>query len=240
MAYDNSINIDIFNSNGDHEPMMKPPLEDHDNGGGGSPYYLYIVASSGTSSGSATTFNENQIYNSDETNNDYYPTGSGISFGHAFLVIENKSSNSISVGDFLLGGQKTLTIGLWMENGVNRPHGGIWYNLENHKANINNEMDDAVALKKNINQTELDIISGYLLDDSNDYYDLVSYNCTHFATNIWNSISNVTVTNQFGFPSSVKSSILSNSSYINYTFSTSFDSIGYFDNGIFTQVTNPI
>lgn len=33
MAYDNSINIDIFNSNGDHEPMMKPPLEDHDNGG---------------------------------------------------------------------------------------------------------------------------------------------------------------------------------------------------------------
>ena len=78
------------------------------------------------------------------------------------------------------------------------------------------------------------------MDDDNDYYNLINYNCTHFATNIWNSIYNIKVSNELGLPSSVKSSIQSKSTHINHTFSSSFDHVGYFYSGVFMHISNPV
>lgn len=219
------------------EIFSKPPLKDLDDGSGvGSTYVLYIVASTGSSSSSnndqQTTYNTNY-------DGDYTINGSGISFGHAFIVVENNSSNQLTVGNYTINSNETLSIGLWMQSGTNRPHGGIWYNLENYKADNFSEMDDAVALKKNITLSQVSTISNFILDNNNDYYDLYTYNCTHFATQIWNQISNIHVSNSFGFPSSVKSSIVSNSTHINYTFNNSYGAIGYYNNGIFVNITNP-
>lgn len=101
---------------------------------------------------------------------------------HSWLVIKNTSSSSIYVGGYLLAANNSVTIGIW---GNITQHKGIWYNLEGYYSMASN-----VSVSKNITSSELSSMNYYI--NLNDRWGYL-YNCSSFATSVWNTISSVKV-----------------------------------------------
>lgn len=215
---------------GDETIVQKGKQFEFDNNGGGGLYTLTIVASTGSSS-SSNRSNE-FVYNEN-----YETDGSGSGLGHVFLILENKSNVVLKVGNYNIAAKGSLSIGLWM-NVTNRPHGGIWYNLELYKMS-NNEMTDAVGLKEDITLSNITTIGNYISNSSNDWYDLITYNCTHFAIDIWNSVTNKPIDNSMPIPAIIKSAIIVFSNHQSVISVTNYGIIGYFSGSVFNQVNNP-
>lgn len=217
------------------QTQSRPPFQDGNEGGGKqTDYLIYIASREGETI--IDNMSESQIMGIQQDGS-YTPQGGVLDFGHTYIVIVNNSNTDLQVGSYTMSASSTLSIGLWW--GLNREHGGIWYNSEQQQMANSNGSHDYVALKQYIDLSDISIISAYLLDPTNDDYDLFSYNCTHFAKNIWNSVAVQKVNNQNGWPSKVAESILSyplNTTVIPYN---NFGNVGYYNNGTFIIATNP-
>lgn len=148
---------------------------------------IFIGILSDISDVNAATYAAQVILYSTESNN------------HSFLVIYNKSSSSIKVGHHTVAKDGSCTIGTW---GNIKEHVGIWYNLEGYYS-----MAKHVSVSKYITAAELST-----MNSSINAYDKwnIFVNCSSFATETWNSISDVKVSaGVVNTPASLASSIKS-------------------------------
>ena len=72
--------------------------------------------------------------------------------------------------------------------------GGIYYNLEAYRYNKKEDGKNRVSLTNYITKDDLDTINEYILDETHDKWK-ITYNCTNFAKDIWNSVSDDKVLN---------------------------------------------
>ncbi len=129
--------------------------------------------------------------------------GTLTDFGHAFVLIENISNSTITVGKMSVGAGMSVTIGTWRNKD---PHDGVWYNLESYVVTSNNAYNGRVSIEEDVTATELSAINSYI--NSNDEWSLFS-NCSTFASGLWNTISSREVSCGFiNTPANLKSSIM--------------------------------
>lgn len=102
--------------------------------------------------------------------------------GHAFITVENLTSNTIKVGIMNANAYETVTLGTW---GNKSDHKGLWYNLESYFAN-KGEYNGRVSLSRYTTSNELDTLNSYI--NSHDSWSALSY-CSSFSAGAWNSIS---------------------------------------------------
>lgn len=133
----------------------------------------------------ASNLNETHTENVELSIFAYYPDeyGKAKQYGHSFLQFKNLGNNDIKVGEITLSKDEGCTIGTW---GNKKPHKGIWYNLESYFHHKNYAYYNRVSLTCYIDSYELERVN--LLIDNYDYWTL-SYNCTSFSMDIWNSVN---------------------------------------------------
>lgn len=103
------------------------------------------------------------------------------SLGHAWLSVENNSSDFIMLGDYELESNKALYFGSW----ANSANIGICYNLEPHFRNKYDRYDGVISLSINIDLDDVKVISDYIM--ANDKWGFIK-NCSCFAINCWNEV----------------------------------------------------
>ena len=113
-------------------------------------------------------------------------SGSANIAGHAFLVYENWSGSTQYFGDMAVPHGKQITIGT---TGIEPAHDGVWYNLEAYYHKLKNDFDSNYYYHTYLYDDDLvkirQIISNW------EPYNLYSNNCVHFASVIWNNVSDV-------------------------------------------------
>lgn len=155
--------------------------------------------------------------------------------GHSYVVINNVSRYSQKIGYYNIPSGKQLSIGLWQSSdsifssstSSSSDHNGVFYDYDR-------------ALFTNIETPQNDVYVSALLDNSkiisvsklirqkNDSYDVISYNCATFSTDIWNTATGSSFdTGNFRKPSAVREDIMNSyeSSYytnLNLTFTASY------------------
>ena len=105
-----------------------------------------------------------------------------MNLGHAFIAIENNTSEDMMVGKYTLKSGRSVTIGTWSI----AEHFGIWYNVENNYIEYCNKYDGRVSLSKEINAGDLDKINKFI--STHDSWGVLK-NCGYFATNLWNEVA---------------------------------------------------
>ena len=120
--------------------------------------------------------------------------------GHAFLLIENCSSKVIDVGYIEVLPEQTVTVGTAGAVGGSggsssgEEFEGIFYNREAYNYHEENFYKNRYALSIPIDGDDLQIINdNYLQNDKYNDWDLWlndSHNCSWFAMQVWNSVSN--------------------------------------------------
>lgn len=103
------------------------------------------------------------------------------SLGHAWLSIENNSSEAITINSYELKQNKALYFASW----ANSANIGICYNLEPHFRNKYDRYDGVVSLSVNIDLDDVKKISSYI--ENNDKWGFIN-NCSSFAINCWNEV----------------------------------------------------
>lgn len=138
---------------------------------------------------------------------------STLADNHSWLVVKNTSSSSFYVGGYNLSPGSSVTIGTW--GNINQ-HTGIWYNLEGYY-----NLSTHVSVAKNITSSEVSDMNFTI--NNNDRWGLL-YNCSSFASSVWNAISSTKVSaGLVNTPSNLAESIQSKfaSSYsVNYSIPT--------------------
>lgn len=107
--------------------------------------------------------------------------------GHAFLSVENLSSQAVSVGAITLQPGESCSIGSW---GMTH-HFGVWYNVESSYIHAAGKYGGRVSVTKGIEKDDFAKIGDYVA--ANDSWSLLT-NCARFAANIFNLTSG----DQFG------------------------------------------
>lgn len=102
--------------------------------------------------------------------------------GHSWLTIKNNLGTNIMVGVFSVAPEKEISIGTF---GNQSGHNGIWYNIESWYAD-SASYNGRVSLSQNINYDQLSTINDYI--ENHDTWSLYN-NCSNFAANVWNSVS---------------------------------------------------
>ena len=105
-----------------------------------------------------------------------------MNLGHAFLMIENVSDNSLDIVDTTLDSNKAMCIGTWSI----REHFGVWYNVESNYYNHYNKYDGRVSVTIGLSEQELDTLCEFIV--GNDRWNPLN-NCSKFALNAWNSVA---------------------------------------------------
>lgn len=156
-------------------------------------------------------------------------TGSSTNFsGHSFLMVENISSSSITVGQMTVTSGNVLTVGTW---GNKDGHKGIWYNLESYFAN-NGAYSGRVSIEENLTSSELSTLNEFIND--NDKWTLFN-NCSKFAREAWNSVSDTQLSSGWpSTPAKLKNSIKKNSYDVNVSIGYN-SNVGYYDDGTFVS-----
>lgn len=129
--------------------------------------------------------------------------------GHAFIVVKNTSTKSITVGKYSLGAGRVMTTGTFgnLEDGK-----CLYYNVEKYRM-VNGfcAYTPNVALSENVTSSQLSTLSSTIV--SNTKWTLTS-NCSTFATKCWNSFSSRKLSaGAINTPSGLTSSIKKNSGY---------------------------
>lgn len=120
--------------------------------------------------------------------------------GHGFLMIENCSSEAAIMGFVTVMPEQTITIGtagnFWGSEGASssgEAHEGIFYNREAYHFRESNYYQTRVSLSILIDSDDLATINDdYLRNDKYNDWNLWwwgSHNCTWFAMNVWNAVS---------------------------------------------------
>lgn len=77
---------------------------------------------------------------------------------------------------------ETVTVGFWGNLG----NAGVWYNVESYAIDKFNLFNGRVSVKMTITQEDVSKINSYIA--KHDYWN-ISYNCSCFVKDIWNSVS---------------------------------------------------
>lgn len=128
------------------------------------------------------------------------PASSFNTSGHVWIYIYNWSRSSFTVGNKVVKPGTGVTIGTFGNQGYD----GVWYNLESYFSAHTN-----YSYTSEINASDISKISNYI--DSHDKWKM-SFNCSHFASGLWNSTS---ISKKFsgGTPSQVVPQIKNSSGY---------------------------
>ena len=159
--------------------------------------------------------------------------------GHSFIKVVNDSSKSIEIGYYTLPANSYVTIGLWTSGAVGSSSSnssfapaivmqkvsnfkqGVLYNEERLKYTIQEKMEDDIYAKMTLNDSALEKLNQVLVD-KNSSYNVITYNCATFTTEIWNKLNDTTYwTGWFRKPSNNKDDIS------NYTHYDGNDSLTY-------------
>ena len=113
--------------------------------------------------------------------------------GHSFVIIENKTKKNVDVGYYNLKPNEEVSVGLWYGSFFAGPDefekiGGVYYNREFYEYNLNYEPESLVSCKCVIDEHSLWFVS-QIIKEKNNEYNLIGYNCSNFATEIWNKAS---------------------------------------------------
>ena len=146
-----------------------------------------------------------------------------MNLGHAFVVIENNSSEDMIVGKYNLKSGRAVTIGTWSI----AEHFGIWYNVENNYIEYCNKYDGRVSLSKEISIDDLNKINTFI--STNDRWGVLK-NCGYFATNLWNTVAKDGEILNVGYtPKSICSVITNTPNFEKNIVIPVSDEMGYFD-----------
>ena len=121
----------------------------------------------------------------------YYDTAQSDSslshkYGHVFILVDNLSSNSITVGKLSINAKSSVTIGTWENKGC---HSGVFYNLESYFAN-NGSYKGRVSITEAIASEQLVTLSNNICN--NDAWTTIN-NGSNFAIKVWNSFSSTNI-----------------------------------------------
>ena len=149
--------------------------------------------------------------------------------GHSWIQIKNESyTDSVEIAGYVLNPRDKMTIGLW--GTMSDVHDGVWVNVEGKKRTIYNS-----AYKSNRSITSVchhdDVyhINNFIND--NNYYNLFSHNCTHFAIGLWNELfSNLNFYSNY--PAQLFNRLGELNSYEYNSFTGFNKKTGYYDNSI--------
>lgn len=116
--------------------------------------------------------------------------------GHCYLTFESMSPSPKQIGYWTLSPYSKLTVGLWSTSGIgssivsgnenNSLHSGIIYGYESCFYNYYEQIQNQVLLKRTISDAKLSSVSS-LIQQKNNTYSLVFYNCATFACDVWNT-----------------------------------------------------
>ncbi len=115
-----------------------------------------------------------------------YSNGSiltGIDLGHSYIVVENTSSEAITVGHMQVAAGEMITIGTF---GNRDAHIGIWYNIEAY--NQSKITNTQYALGTVLTKSDLATMNSVINNTANDKWTTAT-NSTKFAITVWNSIA---------------------------------------------------
>lgn len=151
-------------------------------------------------------FTESTKIETESSNNISSPTGTRDT-GHAYFVFKNLSSSSVYVGYYLLSPNQTVSVGLWHNGGsgsssssssnnsssggssssqqANFFNQGVLYNYESCIYNVSEFTSNERYLRKTISLSKLSQMS-IVIKNKNSDYNVMTYNCATFATELWN------------------------------------------------------
>ena len=102
--------------------------------------------------------------------------------GHAYISILNRQTTPLLVGNYTVAANEELYFGTWGQE----VHWGVWYNLEALYLKMD-RYAGRVSLTRGINDAnDISEISTYIKDHN---YWSFAFNCTSFATGLWNEIA---------------------------------------------------
>lgn len=150
--------------------------------------------------------------------------------GHTFIELTNISGKQLNVASYTLKSNETITVGLFPKYNV-----CINYECYNKNSYYSN---DCAKISCKLKEIHLDKLNQLLVKDYS--YNALTFNCSHFATMIWNEISNLNINNLYlnilGLPDEVYKEILKfQISSIGYYYNTTY-SYYYIENKILIKV----
>lgn len=130
----------------------------------------------------------------------------GLGDSHAWVVIENLGSSSVTIGSETLSSGQSCTMGLF----GNKSKKGIWYNIEANERTKYLNGGNTVYLTKTVSGTN--VISNIVnVMNNNNYWGLL-HNCAHFAVKVFNAAGGTQVTTSLD-PASLRIRIKEHSNY---------------------------
>lgn len=130
---------------------------------------------------------------------------SGLGNSHAWIVIKNNTTSQVTVGNYKLNANSSVTVGTW----GNTTPTGLWYNKERSKIAEFQNNNNTVYKTTTISTSKLSKINSTI--NSSDKWTPFN-NCTHFAIRVWNA----TGATQIGScltPSQLRDKIINTGSY---------------------------
>ena len=112
-------------------------------------------------------------------------SGSSNLLGHSFLIYHNTTSTVQTIGNLTVPAGLEITIGT---SGV-EVYDGVWYCLEAYYHRQNNSYRYNYYTGMSLSLIDLVQVSNVILNWES--YDLWTNNCAHFATAVWNSVSDI-------------------------------------------------
>lgn len=104
-----------------------------------------------------------------------------LNMGHSFIAVTNNSDENIMVGALEVESGQSASIGTWGQSA----HWGVWYNLESEYMSIG-RYEGISSITQDITLSQVDDLTTYIAE--NDYWKFTK-NCSYFAVEIWNSVS---------------------------------------------------
>lgn len=164
-------------------------------------------------------------------------------FGHAFVKVINNTASSVTIGHYSLPANQYVTLGLWTNGAVNNGSSssqsnssanfsqGVLYNQERAQYTTIEKMEDDIFCKTTLTTSNISTLTQLLISKDNTY-DLISYNCATFASDVWNKVTGSTYwTGWFKEPWNVKNEI-KDYTYYDGSSSLSYHSAYYYDESI--------
>lgn len=153
--------------------------------------------------------------------------------GHTFILFSNNTTSTYTIGNYVLSPSNTVSIGLWNKgSGGSSSDGsssgsssggleytGVQYNQECYYYNYVENMVNAVNIEISVSIDKLNKITKKI-KEKNDTYNLIWYNCSTFATELWYIVCDKSwYTGWFRKPEAVMKNIKND--YSNYTYNNS-------------------
>lgn len=126
--------------------------------------------------------------------------------GHSYIVFKNNLNKGVYLGHFYLRAGEDVSVGLWSNassgsssssgsgsssgssNNYYVDHAGVYYNLEKYyytKYEVG--INDTYVSRSISDDSKISRVSN-VISDKNDIYNLMTYNCANFSTEIWNIV----------------------------------------------------